>query len=58
MTNGNGAVTPKTLAEAAAKRQDASSDVAAAFANAESSKRKLVARAAGVDPLLASELGY
>jgi hypothetical protein len=36
----------------------AAADVAAAFANRDSAKRKLITRAAGVDPAVAAELGY
>jgi len=38
--------------------RSASEEVAAAFANRESTLRKLIARAAGVDPVIAEELGY
>jgi hypothetical protein len=40
------------------ERRDASADVAAAFANREANMRILVARAAGVDPDIARQLGY
>lgn len=46
------------MSEEKSERRDASAEVAAAFANVESTKRKLVARAAGVDPEVARELGY
>jgi excisionase family DNA binding protein len=41
-----------------ARKTQASRDVASAFANRDASKRALVARAVGVDPEIARELGY
>lgn len=41
-----------------ARKTQASRDVASAFANRDASKRALIARAVGVDPEIARELGY
>lgn len=40
------------------RKAQASRDVAAAFAKRDSTKRALIARAAGVDPEIARQLGY